>query len=61
MLFDNLETERLFLCNIEVNDREFIFSQFSDVVVNQYLFDAEPVVDISEADELIEFYMEPEP
>lgn len=61
MLFNNLETERLFLDNIEINDREFIFSQFSDEVVNRYLFDAEPLVDISEADEVINFYTISEP
>lgn len=61
MLFDNLETERLLLHNIEMSDREFIFSQFSDDVVNRYLFDAEPLVDISEADELINYYTIPEP
>lgn len=61
MLFNNLETERLFLGNIDISDREFIFSQFSDDVVNRYLFDAEPLVDISEADEVINFYTIPEP
>jgi len=61
MLFNNLETERLFLDNIDIGDREFIFSQFSDDIVNRYLFDAEPLVDISEADEIINFYTIPEP
>ena len=61
MLFNNLETKRLFLDNIDISDREFIFSQFSDDVVNMYLFDAEPLVDISEADELINYYTIPEP
>ncbi|MPM51418.1 hypothetical protein SDC9_98166 [bioreactor metagenome] len=61
MFFTNLETERLLLKNIDVNDREFIFDMFSDEVVNKYLFDAEPLTDISGADEIIEFYLEPEP
>lgn len=61
MLFNNLETERLLLHNIEISDREFIFSQFSDDVVNRYLFDADPLVDISEADQLINYYTIPEP
>lgn len=61
MLFKDIETERLFLKNIETDDREFIFSQFSNEVVNKYLFDAEPLTDIEGADEIIEFYIEPEP
>ena len=58
MFFTNLETEILLLKNIDVNDREFIFDMFSDEVVNKYLFDAEPLTDISGADEIIEFYLE---
>lgn len=61
MVFTNLETERLLLKNIDVKDREFIFDMFSDQMVNKYLFDAEPLTDISGADEIIEFYLEPEP
>ena len=61
MLFKELETDRLLLKNISFDDREFIFSQFSDDVVNMYLFDAEPLVDIQEADDIIEFYLQPEP
>lgn len=61
MFFNNIETDRLILKNIGIEDRDFIFSQFSDEVVNRYLFDAEPVADIQEADEIIAFYLEPEP
>ncbi len=61
MFFENLETYRLYLKNIDISDKEFIFSQFSDDTVNRYLYDAEPLSDISEADEIIEFYTEPEP
>lgn len=61
MLFKSLETERLILKNIDENDREFIFSQFSDDDVNEFLFDAEPLIDIKGADEIIEFYIQPEP
>jgi RimJ/RimL family protein N-acetyltransferase len=46
MLFNNIETDRLVLKNIAIDDRNFIFSQFSDDVVNRYLFDAEPVTDM---------------
>lgn len=61
MLFSDVETERLLLKNIAIDDRNFIFSQFSDDVVNKYLFDAEPLTDIQGADEIINFYTEPEP
>lgn len=61
MLFYNLETERLFLKNIEISHSDFIFSQFSDEVVNKYLFDAEPLTDINDADDIITFYIQPEP
>lgn len=59
MLFKNIETERLILKNIAIDDRNFIFSQFSDDVVNRYLFDADPVTDIQEANEIITFYLQP--
>jgi ribosomal-protein-alanine N-acetyltransferase len=61
VLFENIETERLILKNIDSDDRKFIFSQFSDDVVNRYLFDAEPLVDMQGVDEIIDFYIQPEP
>lgn len=61
MFFRELETDRLFLKNISLNDREFIFAQFSNNKVNRYLFDAEPCIDIQGADEIIDFYIKPEP
>lgn len=61
MFFTDLETERLLLKNIDIDDREFIFNQFTNDVVNRYLFDAEPLTDINEAEEIIAFYMQPEP
>ena len=61
MLFNDLETERLILKNISIDDRDFIFRQFSDDVVNRFLFDAEPLTEIEGADEIISFYMQPEP
>lgn len=59
--FNNLETDRLLLKNIDMEDKEFIFSEFSDPVINKYLFDEEAMEDISEAEELIKFYTVPEP
>lgn len=61
MFFNDIETERLILKNISMEDREFIFSQFSDNEVNRYLFDAEPLTNLEEADEIIRFYTQKEP
>ena len=61
MLFHEIETERLRLKNISFEDREFMSKQFSDDSVNKYLFDAEPLNNLKEADELIDFYLQPEP
>jgi ribosomal-protein-alanine N-acetyltransferase len=54
MFYQELETERLTLKNIAPADREFIFAQFSNDKVNEYLYDAEPLTDIAGADEIIE-------
>lgn len=61
MVFTDIETERLYLTNISIDDRDFIFHQFSDDVINKYLFDAEPLTEIEGADEIIDFYIHPEP
>ena len=61
MLFKELETERLFLKNISKTDRDFIFEQFSNDQVNEFLYDEEPLTDISRADEIIDFFTQPEP
>ncbi len=61
MFFQDIETDRLLLINISANDRDFIYQQFSNDVVNRYLFDAEPVSCLEEADEIISFYLQPEP
>jgi len=61
VFFTELETDRLFLRNICSCDREFIYSEFTDDFINKYLFDAEPMKSINEADELIEFYTVQEP
>ncbi len=61
MLFVDIETTRLHLKNISMEDRDFIYYQFSDDAVNRYLFDAKPMSDANEADELIRFYLQPEP
>lgn len=61
MLFTDLETDRLLLKNISCDDREFVYQEFSDNFVTRYLFDAEPVTDLAGADEIIQFYLTPEP
>jgi ribosomal-protein-alanine N-acetyltransferase len=61
MFFRELETDRLFLKNILSNDRDFIFTVFSNDDVNKYLYDAESLADISGADDIINFYLEHEP
>jgi [ribosomal protein S5]-alanine N-acetyltransferase len=60
-MFTNLETNRLVLKCIAHDDREFIFKEFQNDFINRYLFDAEPMTDISQADELIDFYTMVEP
>lgn len=61
MFFNDIKTERLVLKNISKDDRNFIFSQFSDDLVTRYLFDREPLTDMEGADEIITFYIQPEP
>jgi ribosomal-protein-alanine N-acetyltransferase len=61
VFFKELQTDRLLLKNISSDDRDFIFTVFSNDDVNRYLYDAEPLTDISGADDIINFYLEPEP
>lgn len=61
MFFHEIETERLLLKNISYEDRNFILDHFSNDTVNRYLFDAEPISSLDEADEIIDFYIQPEP
>ncbi len=60
-MFTNIETDRLLLRCIDHSDREFILEEFQNDFVNRYLFDAEPMTGISQADELIDFYTMAEP
>jgi ribosomal-protein-alanine N-acetyltransferase len=61
LFFTELETARMLLKNISVEDRDFIYAQFSDDEVNRYLFDEEPVQTIAEADDIIGGFTGPEP
>lgn len=56
-MFKGLKTKRCTLKNIDINDIDFIYLQFSDGFINQYLFDDEPLNSLDEAKELIEFYL----
>ena len=60
-MFKALETKRLWLKNIDYEDTEFILEQYSNSDINRYLYDAEPMKELSEAQELIDFYTVPEP
>ena len=60
-MFTNIETDRLLLKCIAHSDRDFIFEEFQNDFINRFLFDAEPMADISQADELIDFYTMVEP
>jgi len=51
----------MYLKNMKSEDRDFVFTQFSCDEVNRYLFDAESLTDVQGADEIIRFYMRPEP
>lgn len=59
--FKELETERLYLKNITIQDAEFLFEEFSDDEITQYLFDAEPMKNVEDATKMIHFYLLPEP
>lgn len=61
MFFKEFETDRLILKNISKDDRAFILRQFSNDRMNEFLFDAEPLKSLEEADEIIDFYLQPEP
>jgi len=61
IMFVNIETKRLLLKCVDQSDREFIFEEFQNDFINRYLFDEEPMTDIEQADDLIEFYNMKEP
>ena len=42
-------------------DSSFLLAQFSNEDINRYLFDAEPLSNLQEAEEIITFYTQPEP
>jgi len=58
--FPMLETERLFLRPLTLDDTDFVFRHFSDPLVARYLLDEPPVASPEEARAIIRFYLEPE-
>lgn len=56
-MFKELTTRRLKFKNINNDDVDFMYEQFSNDFINQYLFDAPPVKNRQEAKEIIEFYL----
>lgn len=61
MHFTALETDRLWLKNIALEDRAFLLEQFSNGDVNRFLFDVEPLSSLQAAEDIIRFYLQPEP
>jgi ribosomal-protein-alanine N-acetyltransferase len=57
--FPRLETDRLILRHLTLDDAEFILRHWGDPVVARYLFDEDPVADLDQARELIEPYLDP--
>jgi len=60
-MFTNLETNCLVLKCIDHSDRDFIFEEFQNDFINRYLYDEKPMTEVSQADELIDFYTMVEP
>ncbi len=58
--FPDLETERFILRNMSEKDTPFIFRQFSDPQVTEYLMDEPPVADMSEAKAIVDYYLDAE-
>lgn len=61
MKFDNLSTERIDLSTITPDDMVYILEHFSNADVNTFLYDAEPLANLEEAKEIIDFYVNHEP
>ena len=60
-MFIDIETKRLVLKCIDQSDRDFIFEEYQNDFITKYQYDEEPMTDIKEADDLIEFYNMKEP
>lgn len=58
--FPALQTDRLILRPLAMEDVDFVFRHFHDPQVTQYLMDEPPVADLAQAQAIIDFYLEPE-
>ena len=56
--FPPIQTERLTMRLFQADDLEFVFQHFSDPQVAQYLLDEPPVTDKSQAQEIVQFYLD---
>jgi ribosomal-protein-alanine N-acetyltransferase len=57
--FSALETERLFLRQLDLHDTDFIFQHFCDPEVTRYLMDEPPLTEYAQAQQLIKWYLNP--
>ncbi|CDQ17780.1 ribosomal-protein-alanine N-acetyltransferase [Halobacillus karajensis] len=60
MYFPQMETQRLWLVNINHNHTNFILKHFSDEKVTQYLYDEEDLTNYSQAVALVDWFSQPE-
>ena len=58
--FPSLETERLILRQMTLEDTDFVFQHFRDSAVSQYLMDEPSPADNGQAQAIIQFYLQPE-
>ena len=59
-LFPDLQTDRLLLRQLNLDDTDFIFRHFSDPKITEYLLDEPPLANIEEARAIITFFQNPE-
>lgn len=57
--FPAQETERLLLRPLTSDDTDFVFQHFGNPQVYQYLLDEPPVTAYAQAEEIVQFYLEP--
>lgn len=58
LFFPTIETDRLLLRALSMDDLEFVYKHFSDPLVTQYLMDEPPLADRAGAEVIIRFYLE---
>lgn len=58
--FPYLESERIYLRQLTDSDVDFIFGHFSNPSVTEYLMDEPPLLEVSQAKAIIDFYKNPE-